>query len=678
MTDQAIERARALLAAAVTKHGSGEIRPQQEKMVEVVAHALEAQENLVVQAGTGVGKSIGYLVPAMSSGRRAVVSTATNQLSDQLTLHDVPFVASVLAESGVPAASTASLKGRANYVCLRKADSLMTLDSQAPGENSNQGTLLSEIPKRDPLEPKDAVSIAQARGQEAASIISWTNEVGHDGDRAHAPVVSDETWRTLSSTPAECVGRAACAFGEACFAERARERASKADLVVTNHALVATELNDIESPWQILGDRDVVIFDEVHELDNQLSSAWGCLLNAKTLRDFARNARRNVPASYASARDAIESIDKSADKMQLVLDESEARRITSDDGWGTEIDNLLREVYLTISELSKIVIGNFEKNDARATVLLKSMTDILNSMSMLLNDSDDMVRWVGVEDGEASLSAAPLRIGPRLQSALEKAETTMIATSATIRVGSGFDIAVRNLALDETPTPHTALDVGTPFDYPRQAILYIPSPDEFPAPIGAERFEHNEATLEGLVSLVKAAGGRTLALSTTSAGARRMAERLREEVSTPVISQFDGPAAQVTKQFAEEEQSTLCATMGMWHGLNVPGRSLSLVVIDKIPFGQMNHPLTAARIADADARGASGFMDVYVADATHKLAQGFGRVVRTMQDKGMIAIFDTRIWTKRYGRTILNSLPDAWATNNQEVAVKALTRLLAE
>ena len=675
------QNARDLLAQVVAVHGSGEVRPQQQQMVDIVSNAIENGENAIVQAGTGVGKSLGYMIPAaLFAAKRVVISTATKQLSEQLAEQDVPFLASVMESNEWHPLSYAILKGRANYACLKKVQELKDLESQAPpgGEGSNKSvqdalfpTVIEENAAPDPSTPEQ-------RGREVSDIVKWVDtDLKTDGDRSHGPQVSDATWKTVSATPSECPGKTACPFGNACFAEIARNRARTSNLVVTNHALVATELSSSGGgeQWGAIGHRDVVIFDEVHELDNYLSNIWGCSVSGRTLEEAARDARRAVPANELKVREAIEEISQLGEKLTEYLEDAED--VLIEEEWAPAVARILEAAMLKIRPISAYLASRKDAEDTKVLLAGNVLDELDEHIAMLRAGNEDMVRWIGQGDsGARALRAAPLRVGPRLMEALEESGTSMIATSATISIGRSFDIPVRNLALEESPLKYVAEDVGTPFDYPRQAILYIPSPTNFPAPTGKDRFEHTEAMLEELVRIVRAAGGRTLALSTTTAGARRMAERLRDEVDTPILSQWDGTPGVISQRFAEEEASTLCATMGMWHGLNVPGRSLSAVVIDKIPFPPMNDPLLKARQKDVDDRGGNGFMDVYVAQASAMLAQGVGRLIRNTQDRGMVAILDTRLVTARYGRAVIGSLPNMWMTNDGEVAVSSLKRLI--
>lgn len=664
-----------LLSQVVAAHGSGEERPQQREMVQIVTDAIQKREHAVVQAGTGVGKSIGYLVPILESGKRSVISTATKQLSEQLS-NDIPFLNDVLHNAGHDKVNVVTLKGRANYVCLRKIADLKRLNAQdgtaADKEANDDETSLVPLSS---LGLSSKVEAARAKSADVNKVFTFLENipVRYDGDRTNTPVVSDAAWADVSSTTAECIGKKACPFAEECFSEIARSKANAAQVVITNHALTATELNS-EEGMQTFGPREVIVFDEAHELDRYLSEAWGTRITPKSIIDAAKACKKALPAHLGSAREAADEIQDQGETLKNLLMTYEEDTMFSHDEH-IDISKLLREITLSCAEVSPALLKSDPK-DAKVALAFNLVMDLLQSIAIMLRNDHEIVQWIEFgKDEKTALRAAPLRVGPQLIESLERNEATMIVTSATITVGGSFDIPKRNLALDETARNSTLVDVGTPFDYQKQGILYIPEQDTVPAPVGRDRQEHTQAVLTDIVDFVKAAGGRTLVLSTTTEGARRMAETLRAQVDTPIISQFDGPAGLISKKFMEDETSTLCATMGMWHGLNIPGKSLICVYIDKIPFANSNDPLLKARMDDVNSRGGNGFMEVYAAQASNMLAQGVGRLIRSMSDRGVVVIADSRLKTKAYGRKLVKDLPEMWQTDDREVALSALKRI---
>lgn len=696
------------LRAVVEQREGGEHRVEQETMVETVENAINEESHLLIQAGTGTGKSVGYIVPAILSGKRVAISTATKQLSEQIVNKDMPFLDQARKTLEGKGIDYALLKGRNNYFCLRKGDELERLEHQS-GKNSPSGldsegqeSLFEETPariisKKSRGAKKGFFDVkrdeTQQRIFEIGEVMDWARTT-RSGDRSEAPPVSDKTWATVASTNAECPGRATCAFGDKCFAELARDRARAAQVVVANHAVVGV---DMLSGNSMLGPRDVLIIDEVHELDNYLSSAWGTEMTIKTISDLVSTSRRAANANDTHVRKQIDDLADLVDELELALS-----RVTSGliDVMDEDVERLLGAVaektqrmttlFALLSEESesKVMKGAYKSAQQRSA-------EVHDSAKMLLSDSEEVVRWFYRSDRDpdnapASMHAAPLRIGPRLMNELQEADTTMIATSATITVGGKFDTMAHNLAMDEEiehldPIAQTVqtyparkfevIDVGTPFDYPNQAMLYIPDTDDFPAPVGKDRQEHSDAVLETALNLVEASGGRALVLSTTTSGARRIGQHLRDHLDMSVLIQGDAPNAQLVDQFREEETAVLCATMGMWHGLDVVGPSLSLVIIDKIPFSPMDDPLSKARQRHAESMGRNGFMDVYVAIANIMLSQGFGRLVRSKSDRGVVAVLDTRLRTKAYGRAMLRSLPPVRIFSDEAAVIAALKRL---
>lgn len=688
-----------ILDHMVSQHSSGEERPQQKDMILTISDAIQERKHSLIQAGTGVGKSLGYLIPLCASGKKAVVSTATNQLSEQLALIDLPFLSKVLRDAGNRRVDFAILKGRNNYVCLKKLQELKDLDN-SPEANKGGGLFSEEEIEKVSVNEnyvsnvQDAYSkVAQAkkRGKETRTIIEWVdgdNNIVY-GDKTEAPSVSEETWRTVSSTSSECPGAKSCPFANSCFAEKARAKAKVADVVVTNHALVAM---DLKAGGEILGSREVFVFDELHELNSYLSSAWGTSLSKNSMNETAKALKSVATAIWEEKYgELLEEYKDYSEKILETISILEPQSVKDVDTL-PRLKDLLVGLGDVLNKIRAIIEqkeadkGNSADLGAKYAVIIKHLNDVSEAIEKFLSRDPDQVKWIEKSEDAKNptdrlLKTAPLRIGPPLMEALNSSNAIMVGTSATITVGGGFDIPVRNLSLGQDESlkikqrEYVAKDVGTPFNYAKQAMLFIPSSKDFPEPVGLDRASHSSAVLDILVDLVKATGGRTLALSTTTFGAKKMAERLRETVDTPVISHLDGPVGQVVDEFTNNETATLCATMGLWHGLNVPGKSLSLVVIDKIPFPPMNDPLMKARKDDADSRGLNGFMDVYVATANVMLSQGFGRLIRHTSDRGGVAILDPRLTSKAYGKAIVRSLPRAYTTSSAEEFISAMKRL---
>lgn len=664
------------LRKLIEKRPGGVKRPQQEQMVSSLEEAILNQENAIIQAGTGTGKSLGELIPAVVSGKRVVVSTATKQLSEQITHIDLPDLAKSAKEILGKDVSYHLLKGRDNYFCKKKADHINKLAEMDEDDDQAGLDLGIEEPKEKKI--KKQKSEEDKRANEVQNIIEWSEKT-KTGDRTESPSETDEIWKQFSSTSSECVGAKRCPFGKECFAEYARNKARASQVAVVNHSISGL---DLLGGGNLLGERDVFIFDECHELDVYLSSSWGEELTAKKINDINKEMKKMLGASDDIVEKYSDKLFQAGSDFNILMDLKEAEAIDQEN-MDSDLQELLRTLAETLISLENILAPKISKSSESKKVDLQSLSQqvvkLAETIAVILVPDKEVVKWISKESKNPSIKTAPLRIGPNLQEKLADREATMVATSATITVGGKFDIPSHNMGMDEIGAPnYKAIDVGTPFDYAKQAMIYIPRPDEFPAPIGKDRLEHRTAVEDQSLTLIKASGGRTLFLSSTSAEATHAGKFFRENLpkgSYKVLVQGEAPNAQLTDEFVKDETSILCATMGMWHGLNAPGRTCQLVIINKIPFTPVGEPLSTARQEYAKSMGRNGFMDVYVAEAATKLAQGSGRLIRTEDDKGVIAIFDTRLLTKAYGKSLVKSLPPSRLFYNLETVEKSLKNL---
>ncbi len=673
-----------LLAAAVSGVGGAE-RPGQVKMAEAVAQAIGSGEHLAVQAGTGTGKSLAYLVPAirhavsLKGGRGAgcvVVSTATIALQRQLVDRDLPR----LAESLTPLLGRepvfAILKGRRNYLCLHR------LQSGAPED------------------PEDILFDAQAvsaAGRQVQRIHEWA-ESTETGDRDElVPGVGEQAWRQVAVTARECLGAQRCPYGTECFAERARDEAGDADVVVTNHALLAI---DALEEFSVLPEHDVVIVDEAHELVDRVTSVATAELSASSIEIAARRCGRLIEDDLA------DRLKEAAEALQPILADTRPGRMdVMPEGLGYSLVAVRDAAYTCVTAL-RATLKKTEDDAERlgsGRAALTSLEEIHDTIVRFLEsfESDLATRhdvvWLDkpfTPDSRrpVSLRVAPLGVGGLLRERLFRQRTTVL-TSATLSLGGSFEPLARQWGLpplgetgstdaaDAADGPETndnkgkplvwsGLDVGSPFDHARSGILYIakglPSPGRDGLP---------EAYLTELSDLIAAAGGRTLGLFSSMRAAKQAAEELRGRVAQPLLCQGDDSTSQLVKQFADDEATCLFGTLSLWQGVDVPGSSLQLVVIDRIPFPRPDDPLSSARQRAVAAHGGNGFMAVAATNAALLLAQGAGRLLRTMTDRGVVAILDPRLATARYGTFLRNSLPPFWTTYDPEIVKGALRRL---
>ncbi len=677
----AVKRARKLLDAVIASRAGAEDRAQQHEMTELVATAAATGEPLIVQAGTGTGKSLAYLCGGVGAGARMVVSTATKQLSDQLITSDVPLVEAVARKVTRRPVDAVALKGRANYLCLAKVNELTELEAQAPPIDVELDLGIEPAPlAKTADDDAAAATTADPRRPSPADLkalnelLAWADTKPESGDRSAAPAAGDRAWSQVSMDSAGCPGARVCRFGDDCYAEAARADARDADIVVINHALLA---QDLISPSPLFNDRDLIVVDEVHELEGYLSSAWGHEVSAGLVERVVTNAVRRIPRG--NEQTMLLGQAALADSAAV----AEALRVVAAQLWDAElpssVDGPLASLERHATELASALDALAKASDEAAAPAIQGargqLIELTESIAAVRRADPEVVRWSepGRDGAPGLVQAAPLNVGGQFCELI--GDRALVATSATASVAGDFEPVAAMLGLTGSGGSWTGVDVGSPFDFQQQAILYIPK--HLPEPVGKERADHTAAVLDELTDLVNAAGGRTLALFTTTTAARNAAAHLHSRVSVTVLSHGELPAAVLAEEFADDETSVLCATMGMWTGLNVVGPACSLVVIDKIPFVPMDNPLASARRANADAAGRSGFREVFVNHAALMLTQGTGRLIRSRDDRGVVAILDPRLHTKGYGTIMLRSLPPMWRTTDPDLVRAALARLSA-
>ena len=696
----------ALLAAAVSGIGGAE-RPGQVTMAQAVRRAIETGEHLAVQAGTGTGKSLAYLVPAarhaVAEHATVVVSTATIALQRQLIDRDLPRLAAAIAPMLGREPVFAILKGRRNYLCLQRLRG-------GPADDQGEGLF-------DPA----AVS---AVGRQVQRLHEWAATTT-TGDRDElVPGVSEQAWRQVSVSARECVGAQRCPFGTQCYAEQARDDAGRADIVVTNHALLAI---DALEDFEVFPEHDVVIIDEAHDLTDRVTSVASDDLSAPGMEIAARRCGKMIDEKR------VARLREAADAAERVFAEIPAGRIdVLDEALATALESVRDAAAGCAAEFrtsSKIDDSEPERVAARRAALA-ALGEVGNAADRMLGafgvgiaDRTDVV-WMdrpaaGGSGGSSSrastdesgrpptLRVAPLGVGVLLASRLF-GRRTVVLTSATLALGGSFEPLARQWGLaraaddpPSAPEPEdatesesasesgsesgdrgesggqhslawTGMDVGSPFDHPRSAILYVAK--HLPPP-GRDGLA--ESYLDELAELIDAAGGRTLGLFSSMRAARQAADELSGRIEYPLLCQGDDQTSQLITQFAADEATCLFGTLSLWQGVDVPGSSLQLVVIDRIPFPRPDDPLASARQRAVAARGGNGFMSVAATQAALLLAQGAGRLLRTMTDRGVVAVLDPRLSTARYSGFLRASLPPFWTTTDPDVVRAALRRLAA-
>lgn len=578
-------------------------------MCEAVASALDGGRHLVVAAGTGTGKSMAYLAPLAVSGKKAVVATATKALQDQLVDKDLPQLAAAL---GIPL-QYAELKGRSNYICRKKLG-----DLAGPAGHGQEQLIAAD----------SAAEAARVRS-EIEQLAAWAGETV-DGDRAGLSFEpSKRAWEAVSVSGQECPGAANCPSGSECFAERARQLAAEADVLVVNHHLYCLH---VFTDAEILPPHDAVVLDEAHTVEDIAAAAAGVSITAGRFTHAARAVRAAMadPASAAG-------VDRAGDILRRALEPHRDELLTA------LPPGLIEAAAVCRGRLSaaSAEIGEADGDETRRRMARRLLDALSGDLARASDPDNDDAVWVDGPHGNPAWRTAPVDVGPMLAERLW-ANTPAVLTSATVPTNLGDRLGLSGEHCDR-------VEVDSPFDYGDRGLLYcakrLPSPKD-PGWAAAVQQE--------IARMVAAAGGRTLALFTSHAAMRGAAEAVRETTDLRIYCQGDLPHPELIRRFAAEEESSLFATMTMWQGVDVPGRSLSLVIVDRIPFPRPDQPLLVAR---RKRLGPRAFREIDLPRAATLLAQGAGRLIRSVHDRGVVAVLDSRLSTARYSWDLVNSLP---------------------
>ncbi|WP_410474064.1 ATP-dependent DNA helicase [Guyparkeria sp. TX1] len=621
-------------------------RAGQRRMAELIRDSINDQHTLVLEAGTGVGKTFGYLAPVLLSGKRALISTGTKHLQDQLFDRDLPRLRDLL---GVKA-KVALLKGRANYLCKYR---LELADEQA------------RLPRRD-----DARALARIRDWATRTI---------DGDRADCAGVGDdhEIWPLVTSTNDNCLGRE-CPLYDECFVVKAREKAQKADIVVINHHLFCADLALRQTGFaELLPETDVVVLDEAHQVPEIASMFFGEAIGSRQLRDLAADTRaeqKHEARDQPGLAEAADTLKASTDPVLEALARIDNERLPwaelADEGSVTEaldrlgdaLDGLVKEL-----EIAAPRGKGLQALLGRAQGLRDELTAFREGKA---ETQGHAVRWVERRTRSFTLHTTPVNAAGQLKSHVESAPRAWIMTSATLAAGSDFSHFTRRMNLDDARCEQ----VESPFDFPNQAVLYLPP--NLPEPVGpGGAREHTLASLRAVYPLLKASGGRAFLLFTSHRALKLAAETLGEHLTElPLFVQGTQAKSALLEAFREAGNGVLLGTQSFWEGVDVRGEALSLVMIDRIPFAAPGDPVRAAREQRLKDKGLVPFMHMALPEAIITLKQGVGRLIRDTADTGVMVLCDPRLQSKGYGRTILDALPPMRRTRDGRVARDMLLR----
>jgi ATP-dependent DNA helicase DinG len=670
---------RDVLAAAVNAIGGAE-RPGQVAMADAIAESLESGHHLLVQAGTGTGKSLGYLAPALlwlvrNPGKRIVVATATLALQSQLANNDIPAAVDAVEAVTGQRPRHAILKGRTNYVCMLRL---------REGTAQEQGALIPADDLIETIKSSPQSTPESALGAEVLALRAWAeNQAGSGGlaDRDDAPPHAERAWTQVSIPVRECLGAQRCPYGAECFVESSRDAARAADLVVTNHALLA--INAMHG-GTALPDHSAVIIDEAHEVVSRVTGAASAELSPQIVERVARRALTYIEDEVA------QELLESAKTLRVSLDVAALQRVEDPDGPFVAACAAVRNA--ARAAVTALTSGDNQAPDRRQTAAaVKEVFDIAERMAAL--NTDDVV-WVADRERfgrEARVS--PLSVAALMRTQIFGEHTTVL-TSATLRLGGEFNAIASSVGLrdgermsplrppkdsglaesaanDHDAAPWRGLDVGSPFEYRRQGILYIAR--SLPSP---GRDGLSDASLAEIADLVQASDGRALGLFSSRKAAEVAAVYARKRLpGLTILCQGDAQLPELTRRFIADERASLFGTLSLWQGVDVPGATCQLVIIDRIPFPRPDEPLTVARQRAVTEAGGNGFMKIAASHAALLLAQGSGRLIRRLTDRGVVAVLDPRLVTARYGSFLKASMPDMWQTTDRQVALQALRRL---
>jgi ATP-dependent DNA helicase DinG len=619
-----------LLGAAgpLAHHVAGFIpRTAQQQMADAVAAAIRSRDRLIVEAGTGTGKTFAYLLPAVHSGRKIIISTGTRHLQDQLFHNDLPVIRDALKAP----VSTALLKGRTNYLCLHR----LALTAGEGGYFSRQQL------------------------HDLEQIRAWSNRT-RSGDIAGLGEIPEDSalWPRVTSTVDNCLGQE-CEFFRDCFVVRARRAAMEADVVVINHHLLFADMVLREEGFgELLPGVDAIIVDEAHQIPEVASLFFGTSISSHQLHDLIRDIQIEALREAADMSDLPETaqqLEGIVRRIRLALGHADRRVGLADIGGDLPVQEPVQELSAALTRLADRLQVAAERGKGldscrqRATVVLERLRFLLEE------PSGETIPWFETQRQSFRLNLTPLNVAPAFTKALEGLPGAWIFTSATLAVGASFDHFASRLGLEEVRT----LQLESPFDYEHNALLYLP--EAMPDP--ADR-RYTQAVVACARAVLAASQGRAFLLFTSHAALQEAATLLEGTVNYPLLVQGSAPRADLLARFRRLGNAVLLGTSSFWEGVDVRGGALSCVIIDKLPFASPGDPVLQARSDALRRQGRNPFMDYQLPNAVIALKQGAGRLIRDVKDRGVLVLCDPRLRQRSYGRVFLNSLPGMRRTDN--------------
>ncbi len=605
-------------------------REQQQELADKVFDAIEERHVLIAEAGTGTGKTFAYLVPALISNKRVIISTGTKTLQDQLFKKDLPVVRDVLKRP----VSIALLKGRSNYLCQYRHE-----NTQSEGRFSSRQEI-GHLKK----------------------ITSWSKRT-KSGDIAEVTSVPEDgmIWSKVTSTPDNCLGKE-CPYFDECFLQKARRKAQDADVIVVNHYLLFADMAIKETGFsEILPAADAFLIDEAHQIPEIASDYFGITFSSRQVLELVRDAEIEYlrdAGDQEKFTDTLDALKKAVQDLRLAFGLDPLRAAWTEYKQDSKISLLLENVDELLQELKTKLEPLAERGKGLENCLRRT-EEVIEQLELFEEKEDhaENVQWLETYTKAFMLRTTPLDISKPFQQLMEKYSSSWVFTSATLTVGDSFDHFCQQLGIEDAQT----LLVGSPFEYKKNSVLY--SPEGMPDP---NSYDYTDAILDDVVDLIRECGGKTFLLFTSYRSLNHAAERLEEELDFPLLVQGTTSRTELLQQFRELGNAVLLGTGSFWEGIDVKGEALSLVVIDKLPFSSPGDPVMQARINSINQSGGNAFMDYQLPRAVITLKQGVGRLIRDEDDKGVMVISDPRLISKSYGKKFVESLPPMAKTRDRE------------
>jgi ATP-dependent DNA helicase DinG len=597
-------------------------RLAQQAMALAVQQAIAGRDTLIAEAGTGTGKTFAYLVPALLSGERVIISTGTKTLQDQLYFRDLPKVRSVLGAR----LKTALLKGRANYLCLYRLDQTV----------------------------REGATFERAQAAQLATIRAWSARTRR-GDRMELAEVPEESplWPRVTSTPENCLG-VECPFFDDCHVVKARREALEADVVVVNHHLLFADLAlKQEGFGEILPGAAAFILDEAHQIPELAGQFFSQSISARQLTELAQDALtecNGITGAIGLLLEPVEALQDALRKLRLAMDALPARGAFQQLQDRADVRGSLHDLRELLATLAELLASQAERSRGmtnlheRADLFVERLDRIVEGEG----GRDHDVRWYETFPRGFALYATPLDLAVPMRGLRERTHAAWIHTSATLSVAGNFDHFARQLGLDDPQT----LSLESPFDYARQGMCYLPAGLSDP-----NARDYTEQVIEAVLPVLHASNGRAFLLFTSHRALRRAAELLQDKVPWPLFVQGTAPRPRLLEEFRASGHGVLLGAASFWEGVDVVGEALSVVVIDKLPFAAPDDPVLMARLEALEHSGINPFMGWQVPSAVIALKQGAGRLIRDVHDRGVLVLCDPRLTTKGYGKLFLASLP---------------------